>query len=389
MTSASKPRHLWAFVFVVFMSAMLRPALSGIGPILENIQRDLSLSSAQLGLLTSLPVLCFGVGAFAAPVMVRRLGLGNSFMLLLAMLVTLLATRPWFGFGYLLVASILAALAIAICNVLFPTLIRVEFPSNVARMTAVYTTLLSAFAALASAVAVPLAASLGGWRPSVAIWAVPGVLAIVAWGITVRHDHPVAPLATGEKNRISVWRKSLTWSLAAFFGLQSANFYVMLSWLPTILVSQGMGTAEAGGTLGYLSIVGVPVGLIVTANLRRFKSLTPVILGISVLTAGGMLLISLGGAAVLIGATLAGFGLASSFPLALALIALKATGQDATTQLSAVSQGFGYLVAAITVYAASWAHDATSNWNVALYGVAAFAVAQAAAGIYATRQHSL
>lgn len=365
---------------------MLRPPLSGVGPLLDDIQIGLHLSATQLGLLTSLPVLCFGVGAFAGPWLVRRLGLVGSFSILLVSLTLLLATRVWFGYGYLLLASVLIGLAIAICNVIFPTLIRAEFPSQVARMTAVYTTLLSIFASLASAVAVPFADALGGWQASMAVWAIPGVFALAAWVITARLDHPVdtakAQNATPAPN---VWGTSLTWYLACFFGLQSANFYVLLSWLPTILVAQGMEAAQAGATLGYLSVIGIPVGLLLTANLRRFKSLTWLVLAISAFTSLGVLLIAAGGALVLAGATLAGFGLASSFPLALALIAEKATSQLVTTRLSAVSQGVGYLIAAAAVYLARASFDALGNWNVALFGIAVLACLQAFAGILAAK----
>lgn len=371
---------------MLLISALLRPPLSGVGPLLGDIQQGLHLSATQLGLLTSLPVLCFGVGAFAGPWLVRRLGLVGAFTMLLVALTVLLATRVWFGFGYLLLASVLVGLAIAICNVIFPTLIRVEFPSQVSRMTAVYTTLLSIFASLASAVAVPLANALGGWQGSMAVWAVPGVFALAAWAVTARLDHPVsAATAQISAPAPSIWGTSLTWYLATFFGLQSANFYVLLSWLPTILMAQGMAAAQAGATLGYLSVIGIPVGLLLTANLRRFTSLTWLVVAISGFTSVGVLLVSAGGSLVMPGATLAGFGLASSFPLALALIAEKATSQLITTRLSAVAQGVGYLIAAAAVYLARATFDALGTWNVALYGIAVLACLQAFAGILAAK----
>ena len=49
-------------------------------------------------------------------------------------------------------------------------------------------------ATVASAVAVPLAVALGGWSFSLAVWAVPAVLAVAVWApIAARIGRPVAP----------------------------------------------------------------------------------------------------------------------------------------------------------------------------------------------------
>ena len=126
---------------------MLRPAVSSVGPLLGEISTSLKLVPAQTSLLASLPVLCFGLGAFLGPLLSRKLGLTRSFTYVLVLLTLGIGLRPWFGFSAMLAISVLVTLGIAVSNVLFPAMIRVEFPGNIARMTAFYTTLLAVFAA--------------------------------------------------------------------------------------------------------------------------------------------------------------------------------------------------------------------------------------------------
>ena len=281
----NRSRRFWAFLSVVFITAMLRPAVSGVGPILGDISKSLGLDPAQTSLLASMPVLCFGIGAFASPWLSKRFGLTRTFTLVLILLTVGIALRPWFGYNVLLLCSVLVTLGIAVSNVLFPALIRAEFSNNVARMTALYTTLLAVFASGAATLAVPLSDSLGGWRGSIFFWAIPGVLAIGAWSMTAKQTEQTqagaAPLATGARH---VWMHPITWSLVGFFGLQSMNFYCILNWLPAMLESKGFTQAEAGGLLGLVTVVGVPFGMIITANLKHFKSISALALVISLVT---------------------------------------------------------------------------------------------------------
>jgi CP family cyanate transporter-like MFS transporter len=386
--SKTTHRFGWALASVIFITMLLRPPLAGIGPLLTQIQLQYNLNPAELGLLTSAPVFCFGVGAFAGPALVRWLGLTRSFTLILVSLTALIALRGAFGFGFLLVGTILLGLAIAVSNVLFPTLVQVEFPNHVARMTAVYTTALSAFSALASGISFPLSKLIGSWQGSLAVWAIPGVLGLVSWLVTARHITAV-PEAAKPSSPVNVWKSPLAWALAGFFGLQSANFYMLLNWLPTILVAKGLNPTDAGSTLGVVSMIGIPVGMLITANLKRFKSLTAVVIGISAVTAVGIAGFAaplwLMPAAVL----LTGIGLASSFPLALALMAMKARHQDTTTSLSAMSQGIGYLVAAAGVFIGGLSFQLFHNWTVSLGIQVVMSLTQAFAGIYAAKHEAI
>ena len=383
-------RKFWAIASVVFITTMLRPAVSAVGPILSEVQTGLGINSLQISLLASLPVLCFGLGAFAGPWLVERLGLHNAFGLVLALITVGVAARVWFGYLPLLLLSIMVALAIAAANVFFPTFIRAEFPNSIARLTAVYTTLLALFAALASTAAVPLLGVLGGWQSSLAVWALPGVLALFSWWMLARQPHDTAPVAAHVGHiDANLWKHPLTWSIVGFFGIQSMNFYNTVSWLPTILISQGYTPQEAGAFLGLNTIVGVPVGLLITANLKRFRSIAVVVWMIGIVTAAGFVLYAMGPAFTVPALILNGIGMSSSFPVALALIGMKASSSQQTTQLSAISQGFGYLVAAVGTFLAGYVFELIHSWSVVLIALAVAAVLQSFAGAFAARHRGI
>ena len=382
--------NIWALASVVLITMLLRPPVAAIGPILTNLESSLGINQSQAGLLASLPVLCFGFGAFAGPWLVKRFGLTNSFTLILVVILTTLVLRVWFGFVPLLLLTLVLALAIAVSNVLFPTLIRAEFPTRIAGMTALYTALLALFASVAASASVPLLKATGDWRLALIVWAIPALLALVVWYLNTKTNkltsEPEVAVTTSDRH---VWVHPITWSLVGFFGFQSLNFYAVLNWLPAILQSKGFDQTSAGALLGLTTIVGIPTGLVVTANLKRFKSLSALVFSVSLITALGLGLLAFSGAVAIAGCVLAGIGLASSFPISLALVAMKANTKDQTTLLSAVVQGFGYLVAALGTYCIGITFELTGGWLLGVVTLTVIAVAQAFIGLFAGSERRL
>jgi MFS transporter, CP family, cyanate transporter len=376
-------RSFWAVATVFFLTLLLRPPLAAIGPLLTTIQTSEHWSTTQLGLLTSTPVFCFGFGAFLGPRLLKRFGLSAAFTGILAVLTVTIVARLWFGFDALVIGTIAMGLGIAVSNVLFPALIRAEFPNSVAKMTAVYTTMLSGFSAVASGIAFPVSEALHSWQLALSLLAAPGILGLIAWRVTVAQDHPVAEGVASDQSHVNMWRHPLTWAIAAFFGLQSSNFYVMLNWLPTLLVDNGMSEVNAGGTLALMSMVGIPVGMLITANLKRIKNLSALVIAISIVTSAGLALYEVGPGLAIPASILTGIGLSSSFPLSLALIGMKGSNQSITTSMSAISQGMGYLFAAAAVFVAGLSHDLTGSWLPTIIGAIACSLIQAFAGRFA------
>ena len=73
------------------------------------------------------------------------------------------------------------------------------------------------------------------------------------------------------------------------------------------------------------------------------------------------------------------------FPLALALIGLRARTSDGTAALSGFTQSVGYLLAAIGPFMMGALYDVTGGWTVSLPVLVVFLVPMAVAGVLASR----
>ena len=60
---------------VVLLGLNLRTVVASLPPLLDTIRADLGMSGTAAGLLTALPVLCFGALAPVVPRLVRRLAI--------------------------------------------------------------------------------------------------------------------------------------------------------------------------------------------------------------------------------------------------------------------------------------------------------------------------
>src|SRR5918993_1371148 len=79
---------------IVAVALNQRPAVVAVAPVLGELRADTGLSSALAGLLTTLPVLCFGAFAPLAPRLARRIGLETAVGLSLGLL-ALAALALW------------------------------------------------------------------------------------------------------------------------------------------------------------------------------------------------------------------------------------------------------------------------------------------------------
>ena len=388
--SKTKSFGFIGFLALFFISLVLRPPVASVGPLLHEIVANLGLSATEMGLLASAPVLCFGIGAFASPALVRRFGVNHSMLIVLSILTLAAFGRLFFGYTGLLVGTVAAGLSIAVANVLLPTIVRVEFPHRVPLVTGAYTTLLAFSASFAASVAVPSSAALGGWRLALAVWLVPAILATVFWAPKAmgQEAHVSQPAHSAAEERAAVLRSPIAWAIVGFFGLQSLGFYAILGWLPTLLIVSGQTPEQAGGYLGLATAVGIPAGLILSGVIGRFKSLAWWAASASSSTLVGyiLLLANFSNPGLIVAAcVLIGLGQASTFPMSLSIIGTRASTKAQTTQLSAMAQGWGYLLAAAGTFLVGLIADLAHSWVPSVILLVALTGLQVAVGFYSGR----
>jgi len=382
-------------IALFFITLILRPPIAQIGPLLHEITGALKLGPTEVGLLASAPVFTFGAGAFLAPWLLRRFGLNHAILLMLAVIFASIALRSWFGYPVLLVGTIVIGLAIAITNVLLPTFLRVDFPKQTVILTSGYTTMLAITASVAAAISVPLSESFGGWQYSLFVTVVPALLAVVFWYPRVREAEPHVriPAHAAKSDTKAVYGSLIAWSSLAFFGIQSMNFYVVLSWLPTMLISIGVAPGAAGGYLGIATAIGIPTAMLLAPVMNRLKSISWLAVGFSLLAMAGFASLSLFLSAgdptntfwLIASCVMISVGQTATFPLSLTIISTRAHGQSKTTVLSAMSQGWGYLLSGIGVFAIGAFAVSTGSWATGVMVLVFTGVVQAAAGFYGGR----
>jgi CP family cyanate transporter-like MFS transporter len=392
---------------VILVAINLRPAAASVGPVLGRIESETGIGSGAAGALATLPVLCFGLLAPLAPAMARRLGVHRAIAWALWLLVLGMLLRLVPGIGFLFVGTAVAGTAIAIGNVLLPVLVRRDFPQRTGALTSLYTTVLMGFAALSAGLTVPLANGLGGgWRPGLAVWAVPAGLGAVAWlpalfrrapstrdpNSSSRQTDGVEPrAATGQTHTVrALMRDPLAWQVTLFFGIQSGIFYAMLSWLPSIFRSHGASAAHAGLLLSVSLIVGMGSALTVPGLAGRMRDQRLLVLVTLLLTTGGLLGILLAPmSAPYLWVVLLGLGQNGSFPLGLMMIMKRAGSVTATASLSTMAQSVGYSLAALAPIAVGALHGLSHSWTPPLILLVALLGPQFALGLGAGRDRVL
>jgi CP family cyanate transporter-like MFS transporter len=368
----------------------LRPAISSVGPLLEEIRHGLGMSPAVAGALTSLPALCFALAGTACPWLARRLGIDVLLTGAMALLAVGLLLRPVVTGGQVgfLVFSAVALTGIGLGNVVMPAFVKRHFPDRIGVITGLYSTSLTSGAALAAAVSVPVADVLGGsWRLSLAWWALPATAAgLAASGVARRQPAEVVGVETVEPKPAARLLNSRTaWALAVFFGLQAAGAYVVLGWMPQIMRDAGVSAGTAGVLLALTPAVGVPFALVLPTLAARMSSqsgLAVVLAGVGLLGYGGLWLAP--AAAPWAWAMLLGIS-QTSFPLALTMIGLRSGSISGAVHLSTFTQVVGYLISIPCPLTVGALYGHTGRWGLPLAFMAALLLPQAVAGALAGR----
>ena len=365
----SRKDQLLLIAGIIFIALNLRPALSGLGPVLVMIRESTGLSNSMLGLLTTLPLVAFGVLSTLTPLFTRRFGIEKTLSGALLLLTLGIVLRVFEFIPSLFLGTILLGIAIAFGNVLLPALVKRDFDERSGFMTSLYSGMMGVGAAIAAGVSVPIAENIpGSWKTSLGIWGVLSFIAFLVWYPQNKFSVPTTSKRSFLKAMKDLGSNSLAWNVALFLGLQSIAFYVILAWLPDILVSKEFSSAKAGWFLSLCQVTGVLGSIIVPVIAAKKNDQRAFIWILIMLEAISLIGLWLGdNSVVFIWVSLIGFALGGSFGLALLFIVLRSTDSETATELSGMSQSIGYFLAATGPILIGAIYDLTKDWNFALY----------------------
>lgn len=373
---------------VVLLTLNLRSSITAVGPLIGTIRSETGLSSVLAGLITTLPLLAFGVFSPLAPGLGQRWGIERILLISLLGLTVGILLRSIPLTGLLFTGTALLGLAIALSNVLLPALIKRDFPRQIGLMTSLYSMLISVSGAIADGVSIPLAQEAGfGWRGSLLFWALPAALTVFIWLPLLRpRSRPSIVAHQTNINARRLWRSPLAWQVTIFMGLQSLLFYVAIAWLPAILQSDGLSAASAGWMLALLQFAGVLASFLVPLLAGRMRSqrllVTSTILVCLCACAG---LLSATSSLVALWCILFGLAQGSFLSLALMFFILRTPDTRTAAELSGMAQAVGYLLAALGPLLFGWLHDFTHAWTVPLLGLIFITLITFAVGMGAAR----
>jgi CP family cyanate transporter-like MFS transporter len=372
---------------IVLTGLNLRTAVQSVGPVLQELQSGLGISSGLTGLVTSLPLICFAVIGFAGPPLAARFRDGHVLCgAMLAMAAGLVVRAVAGPFWVFVAGTVLAMAGGALGNVLLPSLVKRWFPARTGLLVGAYGTAMAAGGAVASVSAAPIARAAGddGWRWALGVWAVPALIAALPW-LAVRPRPGASRTTHAAMPMRSLARSPTAVALAAFFGFQAMEAYVVIGWTAQYLRDSGLDAATAGLLLGVNTVVVVPLNAVVPALSVRPRLQRPMLLVFGACYVGGWLGLMLAPRTVpWVWMSLLAVGM-STFAMVLALIGLRARTPKTTAALSTVVQGWGYVLAGAGPLLVGVLLGATGSYAgmfvVALTGVAALL----AAGWVATR----
>ncbi|BAG22514.1 MULTISPECIES: CynX/NimT family MFS transporter [Streptomyces] len=384
-------------VGLVLAALNLRPAITSLGALLEEVREGLNMSGSVAGVLTSVPPLCFAVFGVMAPRLARRFGAGAVVCAGMAAIAAGLVVRPYIGStaGFL-AASALALMGIAVSNILMPVIVKHWFPDRVGTMTGLYSMALALGTALAAAITVPVTGALGGdWQTGLVVWAVLAAVAVLPWIVLVRDRTPApgrpAPAAAtaSEAPALRITRSRTAWGLACFFGLQATAAYITMGWMPQIFRDAGVSAGTAGLLLAVTMAMGVPLAFVIPRVASRLKQQGPivVVLGLCGLIGyAGLYLAPAAGAwawALLLGVA------NCAFPLALTMIGMRARSGAGVVRLSAFAQSTGYLLSIPGPLLVGVLYQHSGGWGLPIALMAGLMIPQMVAGILAGRDRTI
>lgn len=371
----SKSNNVLLIIGILFIAINLRSPLASVGPLIEDIRAATGLSNGFLGMLTTLPLVAFGIISTLTPLFTRRFGIGGTLLGAMLLLSVGIGIRSIAWIPALYLGTLLSGIAIAFGNVLLPSLTKRNFESNSGLITSLYSSMMAVGAALAAGISVPLAHDIGlGWRGSLGVWAILSLIAFLVWLPQLFR----LKKSTSNRSYLQAMKKlggsRSAWQVALFMGFQSLTFYVILAWLPAILQSRGYDASFSGWMLSLSQATGILGALtipFVAGKKKDQRGIVVILIMVELIGLVGLLLPQLGWIAIWV--SLIGFVMGASFGLSLLFIVLRSKDVESATELSGMAQSIGYLIAGTGPIIFGSIFDLTGSWTypfILLFAVA-------------------
>ena len=354
---------------IVMIGIALRAPFTVLPIVLTDIAEGLQVPVSSLGLLTSLPLIMFALCSVFAPRLAQKMSLEKLFALVLLVL-TLGSLIRVFSLPLLYTGTIILGAAIAVLNVLLPSLIQANQPHRIGFLTTLYITSMGLSITILSALAVPIV-QMSSWQGLIWVSTLICFVILLVWLPNVKYSHRLASKQQGKQEQGALLKNPRVWALILFGGLQSLLFYTSMTWLPTLGQQAGLSTDTTGLLAAVFSLISLPFSMTIPSLTARLKARQRLIM-ISLVSAAGligitMLLIRTDSFAYwLVLNLLIGMSVSALFPYLMVTFSLKTSTPAQTAQLSGLAQTGGYILAAFGPSLFGYSFDLFHSWTPAI-----------------------
>lgn len=319
----------------------LRTVYSSYSAVLAEIAAATGMSGLAVSLMTTVPVTCLGVFAPFAPLLARRFGTERTLLGAMVVLTLGLTARGLGGVPAMFAGALAAGAAIAVVNVLLPSLVKRDFAHRLGLMSGLSTMSMCAAAALGAGFTHPIFEATGSWQFALGFWAIPAAVATLIWvPVAMRKRH--AP-ARSTVPRTRMWRSVSAWQITLFMVMQAMMSFSVFAWLAPILRSRGTDGGIAGFMVAASIVLQMAGCLLAPALAVKLRSQSWLNVATALMTGFGFALSIFGPMqAIWLWTSLLGLGQGSLTALALTMIVLRTRDSRSAAQLSGMMQGIGY-----------------------------------------------
>lgn len=344
-----------------------------------------------MGLITSIPLLCFAFGSVFMPRLATRIGLEKALLLSVALLMVGVFIRPIENYFFLFLGSILIGLTITVANVLMPPFIKKYFPNHSGVVTGLFLSISNTFAAISVAFSVQIGTIADlGWKSSIGIWGILSLIALPFWWIISRRKKNAKHAKKNIERPRKMWSSRLAWQISIFMGMQSVIYYVLSAWLPSILQNWGMGVGESGMMVFYIQIGTLPMMFVGTLMAGKAKYLKKFVWLASSLMFAGLLLFTIWETRfALIASIIIGIAIGSVFSLSTMFFVVKTNSVSDAVKLSGMAQTVGYFIAGCFPPLVGFLFQQTQSWTLPLWLLLAIPIVMCITGLLAVRDNTI
>nr|WP_090534243.1 cyanate transporter [Paraburkholderia sartisoli] len=358
---------------IVVVGVNLRPLLSSISPLMAAIREATGLSFYGASLLTSLPVVAMGIGAFGAGALTRTVGETRGVALGLLAIGLACAARWTAQTGaMLLFTAALAGIGVASIQALLPGVIKQRFGMRVPLVMGVFSASIMGGGGLGAGLSPWIAQLAGSWHAALAVWAFPALVALICW-LWLNRRRAVNPACLSSASRhdsprpcVSLVRNRRAWALGLYFGLVNGGYTSLVAWLPAYYLQHGADVATSGSLLAGMTVFQAAAALLLPLAAASFRDRRPwLVAGLAAQLAGIVGLTAWPEAAPLLWVALMGAGLGGTFALTLVTTLDHSGDHRVAARLVAFVQGIGFIVAAAAPMLAGFVRDLTGTFTAA------------------------